>query len=55
MVAFSEKDEQARNEEIQGRIAAQLAISKTSVEDRGAQVEAEIIDAQIKDTIRNDG
>ena len=55
MVVFSEKDEQARNEEIQGRIAAQLAISKTSVEDRGAQVEAEIIDAQIKDTIRNDG
>lgn len=55
MVVFSEKDEQARNEEIQGRIAAQLAISRTSVEDRGAQVEAEIIDAQIKDTIRNDG
>ena len=55
MVSISEKDEQARNEEIQGRIAAQLAISKTSVEDRGAQVESEIIDAQIKDTIRNDG
>lgn len=55
MVVFSEKDEQARNEEIQGRIAAQLAISKTSVEDRGVQVESEIIDAQIKDTIRNDG
>lgn len=55
MVEFSEKDAQARNEEIQGRIAAQLAISKTRVEDRGVQVEAEIIDAQIKDTIRNDG
>lgn len=55
MVSFSEKDEQARNEEIQGRIAAQLAISKTSVDDLGEQVEAEIIDSQIKDTIRNDG
>lgn len=55
MVTFSESDEKARNEEIQGRIAAQLAISKTAVDDKGPQVEAEVIDAQIKGALSNDG
>lgn len=53
MVSFSESDDSARNEEIQGRIAAQLAISKTSIEDKGPQVEAEIIDAQIEEAVRS--
>ena len=55
MVEISESDEKAKNEEIQGRIAAQLAISKTAVEDKGPQVEAEIIDAQIKGALSDDG
>lgn len=47
MVRFSDAEDAARNDEIQSRIASQLAINKQSVEDRGKQVEAEIVDAQI--------
>lgn len=52
MVQFDEADESARNEEIQSRIASQLAINKQSIEDHGKQVEAEIIDAQISDAVK---
>lgn len=52
MVAFTEADNKARNDEIQGRISAQLAISKTSIKDNGAQIEAEVIDSQISNAIK---
>lgn len=51
MVVFSEADEKSRNEDIQSRIQSQLAISKQAIEDKGKQVEAEIIDAQISNAI----
>lgn len=51
MVEFSEEDAKARNDDIQSRIQSQLAISKQSIEDKGKQVEAEIIDAQIANAI----
>lgn len=51
MVVFSEEDDKARNDEIQSRIASQLAISKQEIEDKGEQVNAEVIDAQISDAI----
>ena len=51
MVVFSEEDENDRNNEIQSRIQSQLAISKQTIDDRGKQVEAEIIDAQISDAV----
>lgn len=51
MVQFDEADESARNDEIQSRIASQLAINKQTIEDHGKQVEAEIIDAQISDAV----
>jgi hypothetical protein len=51
MVVFSEEDEKSRNEDIQSRIQSQLAISKQTIEDKGKQVEAEIIDAQISNAI----
>lgn len=47
MITIDAADEAARNEEIQGRIQSQLAISKQSIVDKGQQVEAEVIDAQI--------
>ena len=51
MVQFDEADESARNEEIQSRIASQLAINKQAIEDHGKQVEAEIIDTQISEAV----
>lgn len=51
MVEFDASDASARNEEIQSRIRSQLAINKQVIEDRGKQVEAEIVDAQIKGAI----
>ena len=51
MVQFDEADDSARNDEIQSRIASQLAINKQSIEDHGKNVEAEIIDAQISDAV----
>lgn len=55
MVAFSAEDEQARNDEIQSRIQSQLAISKQQIEDKGKQVEAEVVDAQIANAIEGSG
>jgi len=51
MVQFDESEYASRNEEIQNHIKSQLAISKQSIEDRGKQVEAEIIDAQISEAV----
>ena len=51
MVAFSDDDVKSRNDEIQSRIQSQLAINSQAIDDRGKQVEAEIIDAQISKAI----
>lgn len=51
MVQFDASEDATRNEEIQSRIKSQLAISKQSIEDRGKQVEAEIIDAKISEAV----
>ena len=51
MVAFSEVDQKSKNDEIQSRIASQMAISKTVIEDKGPQVNAEVMDAQISNAI----
>lgn len=51
MVQFDEAEEAARNDDIQSRIKSQLAINKQAIEDHGKQVEAEIVDAQIKGAV----
>ena len=51
MVAFTETDQKSKNEEIQSRIASQMAISKTVIEDKGPQINAEVMDAQISNAI----
>lgn len=51
MVKFDASETAAKNAEIQSRIQSQLAINKQAIEDRGKQVEAEIIDAQIADAV----
>lgn len=40
-----------RNEEIQSRIQSQLAISKQEIDDKGKQVDAEVMDAQIANAV----
>lgn len=51
MAQFDEAESSARNEEIQNRIKSQLAINKQAVEDRGEQVEAEVVDGQIASAV----
>lgn len=54
MVQFDAEEDAARNEEIQGRIQSQLAISRQKIEDRGKKVEAEVVDAQIAAAVRGE-
>lgn len=53
MIQFSDEAVAAKNEEIQSRIATQLAISKQTIEDRGEAVAKQIIDAQIDNAVNN--
>lgn len=50
MVSASQST-QERNAEIQSRIQSQLAISRQTIDDKGVQVNAEVMDAQISNAI----
>lgn len=52
MITIDAEEEAARNSEIQSRIQSQLAIAKQSVEDKGAQINQEVMDEQISNAIK---
>jgi len=51
MVTLSDSDQKAKNEEIESRLASQMAINKTAIQDKGAQVNAEVMNSQISNAI----
>lgn len=51
MITIDADEEAARNSDIQSRIQSQLAIAKQSVEDKGAQINQEVMNEQIANAI----